>query len=416
MPMNQAQMDAWARQNNIDPQTGLALNAPNGVNANGQALPGGGGAPGSAQNQQAQYYQMLTQQMQDRAAGRPVNGMVGSPNLGSANALLQWAHQMDAMYGNNYGTNYLMSIGQYPNVTQMGVSGPGTNTGGGQMDYNNPWAGATRLPDGSYRLADGSLSAGAPGAPGYTGSGAGGGVFIGGANRGQMVGGAGGVGGVNVNAQRQQSPFELQLQNSISGLLGNTNQYAATGNGPVGSQPISQPNQGGTQGHTLQMTPQGLVPTLTGYHVGQNNNGNNVLQNNSQPTQSQYGASTIEDRMRTRAGDTIAAQQRNSMDSTRANAVQRGAANGATGDAGIQDQLNRVSAQGASQQINTGLDIDKQIADMNRANTIAGQSAGNQLLGTQLGDTRSLVQLIALLNQQATSQRLGGLSSAMGGL
>lgn len=56
--------------------------------------------------------------------GAPVNGMVGSPNLGTVSELQRWARQVPG------GEQYLRSIGMMPEVTTMRVGSLGTSGGG----------------------------------------------------------------------------------------------------------------------------------------------------------------------------------------------------------------------------------------------------------------------------------------------
>lgn len=70
-------------------------------------------------------------------AGRPKNGIVGAPDLGTASELLRWARQIDQT-SNGAGSRYLQSIGMMPEVSTIGpvrANGqPYSNTSSGSPD------------------------------------------------------------------------------------------------------------------------------------------------------------------------------------------------------------------------------------------------------------------------------------------
>lgn len=105
--------------------------------------------------------------------------------------------------------------------------------------------------------------------------------------------------------------------------------------------------------------------------------------------------------LRNRAAAPIAGQQQINEQRTREDAVRRGNYGG--GDMDIRDQLNRVSAQGAADQGRAGQDIDMMLANLQRQGTQAGLGAGVGLLGQQMGDQKSIREMLTLLeglNQQ----------------
>ena len=121
---------------------------------------------------------------------------------------------------------------------------------------------------------------------------------------------------------------------------------------------------------------------------------------------------TQEQQLRNRASEPYAFQQQQSMEDTRGDAVRRGAA---SSDADIRDQLNRVSSEGARNQQRASFDVDTSLAGLKREGTLGALGAGNSLLGNQLGDAKSIremMTLLASLQQQGGQQ---GLSFLLGG-
>lgn len=118
-----------------------------------------------------------------------------------------------------------------------------------------------------------------------------------------------------------------------------------------------------------------------------------------------------ESALRTRASDTIAGQQRGAEERTREDAVRRGAS-GSGGDADIRTELNRVSAEGGRAQNDASLDISQFLNQQK----LGALGQGNQLLGNQLSDTRSIREMITMLQALMSQQGgQGGLSMILGG-
>lgn len=123
--------------------------------------------------------------------------------------------------------------------------------------------------------------------------------------------------------------------------------------------------------------------------------------------------STQQQQLRNRASEPYAIAQQQAMEQTRQDAARRGITGG---DEQIRDQLNRVAMQGAKGQQGAQLDIDQMLAQLTQQGRIGGIQAGTGLLGQQLGDVRSLREMITMLQalqQQGGMQ--GGLQFLMGG-
>ena len=119
--------------------------------------------------------------------GLPQSGMVGSPNLGVASEIMRLINQ------GVLSPDQARQAGVMPDISTMTVGNRGVNPAG--------------VAQASYNQRTGQWSGGTP-APGMGGPGGPGGAM--------PPGGAGGGAGY----QREQSPFELSLQNAIGGNLG----------------------------------------------------------------------------------------------------------------------------------------------------------------------------------------------------
>lgn len=116
-----------------------------------------------------------------------------------------------------------------------------------------------------------------------------------------------------------------------------------------------------------------------------------------------------EQSLRTRISDIAAGQQRMSEERLREDAIRRGAS-GAQGDADIRDQLTRIQSEGARNQQQGQIDADQYFNNL-RLSALGG---GAGLLGSQLGDTRSLREMITMLEALKSQTQPSGLQFVLG--
>lgn len=116
--------------------------------------------------------------------------------------------------------------------------------------------------------------------------------------------------------------------------------------------------------------------------------------------------------LRTREGERISGLTAAAGQSAREDAVRRGASSSALGDTDIRDQLNRVSAEGTRQGRQADLDIDMLLNQI-RSGAV-GQGIG--LLGQQLGDVKSIREMITMLEAlKQQNSPVNGLQFSLGG-
>lgn len=370
------------------------------------------GTQGQRGRSQPLQYDPVTGQMRDpggvfqggtssRRAGGAQNGMMGSPLLGTSAALIN--------YGNQSPQNqaYLRQMGLVPTVN--GFSAFSSNSGSAPVQLtpgmnSSDQAGRTfangmiqSVPgpngttqyldstgmgvqpsstwkrDSAGRLFDSASMPGMQGEAAFPGMGGGGG----------SGGGSGGGGGAFPVDDREQSDFELELQNSISGLL---------------NQP--RPYQRNVYGSRVEGS---LPPGDKNYKGG-----------NGYPNSGATNLGTEEALLRSNAANSIAAGTRQNQEAVRMDAARRGATNSQGGDAGVRDSLNRETARGASNQNTAMSGISKMISDIERSNLMGGLGAGNSLLNTQLTDARSLQQLLAQIYAIDKQSGQGNLNMLLG--
>lgn len=296
--------------------------------------------------------------------GSPIGGQVGAPDLGTASELMRWARQVPN------GEQILRNMGMMPEITQSqwssGSAGPNNNlqtglSSAGRTGNQTDWDLAQRNQQAAQQRSGRSQQQPQqqqyrPGyVPGYTPP---------------IYGPGGGTSTIPAYGSGTMTP----------------NGYSATA-GYLGPQVGGGQSAGGFQGQ-LQNAVSGLLQNPSGLNQSQQN------------------------MMRTRATDAVAGQQSVNEQRTREDAIRRGASTSAGGDSDIRSELNRVGAQGASDQSKALTDIDALIANLNRTGTLGAINAGVGVQG-EANKQRELEMLIGQLMQQAGG--LGGLQLILGG-
>ena len=315
-------------------------------------------------------------------AGSPVGGQVGAPNLGMFSSLSNWAQQVPG------GQQQLMGMGIAPSYNGMmfgNMGGPNANaeyrsylnnqaqSGGqpnGPSDQSDYWSYVNR-----YNLSRG-------GAPGTQGR--------------QMF-------------EQQSSPGQFSFP-SMFGMGQGQQQARPGGMGGGGQFGVGQ-----FSGGMNPLAGRGGAGAGAGAGGGIMGNLQNTI--NTMMRGGSGVPQNVENAMRTRVGDTVAGQQSSAEQRAREDAVRRGASTSGGGDSDIREQLNRVSAEGSTQQIQGQQGIDQMLSQLGQQNRATGVGAGVNLASAQLRDQQQLRDLMLMMGMLQSQQGpQGGLGSILGGM
>lgn len=303
-------------------------------------------------------------------AGSPEGGQVGAPNLGVASELNRWAGQVPG------GQSHLYGMGMAPMINGLPFGSLGNPTA--DQNYQNTMQYMSNVPNAS------SMGMGQFQDPTYLN-------YVSNYNR----------------QQQQQSPGQF----SMPSMFGQ-------GQGQIGS---SAPGQGLARQFGVGGFSGSLNNPLAG-RGGSGSAGSGIMGNlqntiNTMMRGSSGVPQNVENAMRTRVGDTTAGMQSSAEQRAREDAVRRGASTSGGGDSDIRDQLNRVAAEGSSQQIQGQQGIDQMLAQLTNQNRATGVGAGVNLASAQLRDQQQLRDLMLMMGMlQAQQGPMGGLSSILGGV